>query len=193
MIGILAYGSLRTDPGELASLIEDRRPCETPFAVEFARYSDTRGGAPTLVPVPDGWQVDAELLVLKADITIAAAESALWRRETRQPDLAKQYVRPEPPRPKSVLVERLAPSNGLEMVLYTDFPPEGKVDDPRPRELAERAIRSVRSAPRSKDGISYLIDAKQSGVKTRLMRAYEMEILRLTGTMTLRDARDACQ
>ena len=52
-IGILAFGSLLDEPGaELEAHIARRiEGIETPFAVEFARSSRTRDGAPTLVPV----------------------------------------------------------------------------------------------------------------------------------------------
>jgi len=50
-IGILAYGSLIIDPGpEIGPLIVRRITTVTPFVVEYARLSRTRGGAPTLVP-----------------------------------------------------------------------------------------------------------------------------------------------
>ena len=52
-IAILAYGSLIDEPGEeLENCIVNRLgPILTPFKVEYARSSRTRGGAPTLVPV----------------------------------------------------------------------------------------------------------------------------------------------
>jgi hypothetical protein len=51
-MGILAFGSLRTDRGpELEAAIVDWRPATAPFAIEHARYNETRGDAPTLVPV----------------------------------------------------------------------------------------------------------------------------------------------
>lgn len=66
-VGILAYGSLIEEPGvEIEPLIVERQQgIETPFPVEFARSSDTRQGAPTLVPVDQGGSlVPAEVLVL---------------------------------------------------------------------------------------------------------------------------------
>ena len=68
LIGILAYGSLGDDPGaEIGSLVAERiGGVRTPFRVEFARQSRTRGGAPTLVPVSEGGaSVEAKVLVLK--------------------------------------------------------------------------------------------------------------------------------
>ena len=64
-IAILAFGSLIEDPGdELDERIRDRvEGVETPFSIEFARSSGTRGGGPTLIPVEDGGSpVDAMLL-----------------------------------------------------------------------------------------------------------------------------------
>ena len=55
-IGILAYGSLIDDPGfEIKGLISKKlNGILTPFKIEFARCSSSRGGAPTLVPVQNG-------------------------------------------------------------------------------------------------------------------------------------------
>ena len=67
-LGILAYGSLITSPGpEIASLTVERiKNVETPFKVEFARKSKTRGYAPTLIPVDSGGaSVKAEIIVIK--------------------------------------------------------------------------------------------------------------------------------
>ena len=54
-VGILAFGSIAGDPGaELAAAVTRRIEVKTPFAVEFARSSRSRDGAPTLVPVGEG-------------------------------------------------------------------------------------------------------------------------------------------
>ncbi|HOV48780.1 MAG TPA: hypothetical protein PLM06_09115, partial [Anaerolineae bacterium] len=87
MIGILAYGSLLADPGaELAEAIVDRIPVTTPFAVEYARSSSRRAGAPTLVPVaPEfGNPVSAQILVLRADLSEQEVKNRLYRREINQ-------------------------------------------------------------------------------------------------------------
>jgi len=69
MIGILAYGSLITHPGqEIESVLDHVIPdVMTPFPVEYARRSRSRAGAPTLVPVSAGCgtPVNAVVLVLK--------------------------------------------------------------------------------------------------------------------------------
>jgi len=84
-VGILAYGSLLSDPGaELLPVIEQRiTGVLTPFEVEFARSSRTSAGAPTLVPVPDGAgaRVQAQVLALKPDIDAETGKTLLYRRE----------------------------------------------------------------------------------------------------------------
>jgi len=61
--GIFAFGSLITDPEpELQPNIALRIKVKTPFPVEYARISRTRGGAPTLVPHECGAPVLAEVL-----------------------------------------------------------------------------------------------------------------------------------
>lgn len=189
VIGILAYGSLRTDPGcELAASIVDRQSVETPFPVEFARYSSTRGGAPTLVPVKSGACVNAEILTLDQAILIEDAGSMLWRRENRLEGSGKAYVRPKKPGCNDILIERLEDFGGVSIVLYTDFPAAGKLDYPNPRDLAEAAIKSVGQALPGQDAISYLVNARALGLETQLTRRYEEEILRLTGSSTLQEA-----
>jgi len=55
-VGILAYGSLIDEPGPEISeaAIGTKHDVLTPFRIEFARKSNSRGGAPTLVPVAEG-------------------------------------------------------------------------------------------------------------------------------------------
>src|SRR5258708_5570037 len=69
--GIFGFGSLISDPGEeLAAATASRRELETPFAVEYGRSSNTRGGAPTLVPVATGGaKVKATVFVLKDSVS----------------------------------------------------------------------------------------------------------------------------
>ena len=187
-VGILAFGSLIHDPGaELNLKIAMRIKTTTPFGVEYGRYSGkTRGGAPTLVPHPQGSPVTAEILVLDNDVTIEEATNMLWRRETGRIDRAETYARGTSP--NSVLVERFGDDGCVETVLYTDFNAAGKIDHPTADELAEHAIQSVIEAPEGKEGITYLTDAISCGIETPLMLAYRDEILRLTGTMSLKEA-----
>jgi hypothetical protein len=195
MLGILAFGSIRKDPGkELEAATKSREPMMTPFRVEFARVSEKRGRAPTLVPVVSGGaSVQAEVLVLNDSISEEDAASILWRRETGQIGSGRSYTRPSSPRPNQMLVDTLTDHEGFARVLYTNFPESGKLSDPEPSEPARLAIGSVSRAPAGKDGISYLIAAKADGIETPLMARYEAEILRQTGALTLEDALARCQ
>lgn len=86
-VGILAFGSIAEEPGtELAAAVARHIEVQTPFAVEFARSSRTRDGAPTLVPVSEGGaHVSATLLILDDSATQEDARAILYRRETRRP------------------------------------------------------------------------------------------------------------
>jgi hypothetical protein len=187
-VGILAFGSLIHSPGEeIKAKTVMRMKTTTPFRVEYGRYSGkTRGGAPTLVPHPQGSPVVAEILVLDDDITIEETTDMLWRRETGKIGTGETYARGT--LPNSVLVERFGDDGCVETVLYTDFNTAGKIDHPTAAELAEHAIQSVTGAPEGKDGITYLADAISCGIETPLTSAYRDEILRRTGTMSLQEA-----
>jgi hypothetical protein len=132
-IGILAFGSLIDHPGKEIEAMEirseRRQEVETPFAVEFARSSRGRAGAPTLVPHSQGSKVKANVIVIHSS-TLEYAKDCLWRRE----------------------------------------------------------LNNVGQGADGRDGITYLIEAKCNGVRTPLSPSYEQEILRQTGTTTLKDA-----
>ena len=187
-LGIMAFGSLIEDPGqELGPTIVERIPVITPFAVEFAKYSSTRGGAPTLAPVRHGGQpVNAMVFVLDAGVSQVSAVDMLWRRETRNVGTGKRY--PAKHSPKAVRVRKLVDFEGVACVLYTDFYARGKLLKPKAAALARRAVRSVQLAARGKDGISYLMQAMSVGISTPLMKAYQNEILRITGSDSLSSA-----
>lgn len=187
-VGILAFGSLIQDPGEeLQSKTFMRIKTQTPFPVEYARISGkTRGGAPTLVPHPDGAAVSAEILVLDDDVSIDDARDILWRRETRKSGTIHGYT--EGTSPNSVLVRQLNDDPCVSTVLYTDFLEAGKVEHPEPVDLARRAIQSVHAAEEGKDGITYLTDAIASGIATPLTESYRSQILEQTNTMSLQEA-----
>jgi hypothetical protein len=187
-IGILAFGSLITTPGpEIASVTVGRiKDVETPFNVEFARKSKTRGYAPTLIPVGSGGsQVKAEILVIRDGVAPDLAADMLWRRETHQTGRQK-YRRPDVIGRNDVVVETIHDLSGVRIVLYTKIGPN--IDRLSAKTLADLAIHSVRTASPGDDGITYLMDVKQCGVETPLMDDYESEILRQTRTKTLRDA-----
>jgi hypothetical protein len=190
MLGILAFGSLIDDPGqELDAATAERREMETPFFIEFARSSSTRGGAPTLVPVAQGGaSVKATLLVLTAATTVQEAKNILWRRETRQIGTGRTYREPTNPGPNRVLVRTAEVADGI--VQYTDFPQSGKLANPTAEQLAELAVASARNdeVPVALNGISYLMAAKRAGIQTPLMPDYEAAVLRLTHADSLEAA-----
>jgi hypothetical protein len=187
-VGILAFGSLIDDAGdELNPRILFRIKAQTPFPVEYGRYSGkTRGGAPTLVPHRSGSPVAAEILVLDNEVTVVEASNMLWRRETRRIGTGEEYS--EGTGPNSVLVQSLNDNPCVRTVLFTDFPNTGKITEPTAEQLADCAIHSVKAANDGMDGISYLIDAIKCGIETRLTRAYRDEILRQTNSPTLEEA-----
>ncbi len=182
-IGILAFGSLRVDAGtELEPLIVARLPWSTPFGVEFARRSRTRGDAPTLVPFADADSVMAEVLVLRDDVDDDNARERLWRREVHRVGSGQR-------RPESSLVvfREFVDVPGCSLVLATDFD-DARLTNLDSETLAAFAIASVAAAPAGRDGITYLRDALGCGVVTRRTFAYCDAILARTGTTTLDDA-----
>jgi len=142
-----------------------------------------------MVPVERGGaHVEATLLILAQHVSSCEAKNMLWRRETQQIGSGKEYREVEKPSPNKVLVRQIDGFEGLDAVLYVDFPPDGKVMDVTPDELAEKAISSAKSRKDGKDGITYLLRAKKSGIRTPLMPAYERKILEKTGSRSLEEA-----
>ena len=183
----MAYGSLISDPGiEIDPQIARRVPTTTPFPVEYARLSRKRGGAPTVVPHSSGIPVMAEVLVLSDSVQLAEAKNLLWRRETRKEHSGQLYR--ESNSPNAVVIRDAPEFCGLDHVLYTDFNPKGKLENPDSRSLACAAIRSVAKASPGQDGISYLMSLIDVGVETALTLRYVAEILALTGTGSLAEA-----
>lgn len=190
-IGVLAYGSLISNPGEeLAAVIRGRVPgVKTPFTVEFSRTSRVRDGAPTLVPVlHGGGHVCGVLLVLDERTREEAARDMLYRRERNRVGTGDTYAEMDAADPDAAVVNRLTGFGGLDVVLHAALRPN--IEDPTPARLAELALESVR-APAGllrRDGINYLLRAKEDGICTPLMPDYEREILRRTGTRALEEA-----
>ncbi len=191
-VGIFAYGSVISDPGsEIAAVRVDSISADTPFKIEFGRSSGMRDGAPTLVPVQEGGaKVKAVVIVLAPSVSEREAADLLWRRETRKVGSGRRYNPPAHPRANNVLVKKLTGFAGLDVVLYTDCPPSGKLKNPTPQQLAELAIASAKAPAGAKgmDGISYLIAVKESNILTPLMPEYEKEILARTATTDLKQA-----
>ena len=187
-IGILAFGSLISDPGaELDAKLEKRILTKTPFPVEYGRYSGTtRGGAPTLVPHDCGAPVDAEILVLDDTVGLAEAKDMLWRRECGKIGYCEKYN--EGTSPNSVLVRQTNDPAFAGEILYTDFHCEGKIPVPTAGDLARQAICSVGKAKRDRDGVTYLINSLAAGIQTPLSGEYQGEILKRTGAGSLQEA-----
>ena len=184
MIGVLAYGSLITDPGpELQAVILSRRDgVLTPFAVEYARSSTRRKGAPTLVPVAER---GASVLATIFEVAVSANEAAdiVYRRETGKIGTGRIYVGPFDPTPNTVIIERLANFEGFDVVLSTRI--GANIEPLSADTLATLAVNSAREAAPGKDGITYLMNAMRSGIVTPLTSAYEAAILSQTSARDL--------
>jgi hypothetical protein len=155
--------------------------------VEYGRLSaKTRGGAPTLVPHQAGCPVEAQILLLKDRVSTEEAKSLLWRRERRKEGSGDEYV--ESSSPNAVLIHDLPGTSDLDHLLYTDFNPEGKLNEPDPLTLAQAAIDSVAIAQTGKDGISYLMENMKAGIVTPLTPRYQESILALTKAADLAEA-----
>lgn len=193
-IGILAFGSLIDNPGEEIKKLEvERLDCETPFKVEFARISSSRGKAPTLIPVQDdakGRKAKSKLIVIKDTINLNEAKSILWRRECHITDKSKKFKEPERPTSKNVLIGELENFCNVEKVLYTTFLLQEELKDINPERLADFAIESIlsKAGMEEKDGIRYLLSAKESGIETEYSKEYEEFILSKTETNSLKEA-----
>jgi cation transport regulator ChaC len=186
-VGILAYGSLIVDPREeiQSATIEIKKGIVTPFKVEFARTSRTRGGAPTLVPVDiGGAQVRGWIFVL--DVPEEEAANRLWRRETDRVGSGMRYEHPQKVGPDSVVVDRLKNFEDVGIVLYTRI--SSNIPDVNAEKLASLAIESAQTLDNERDGISYLIRAKANGIQTPLSDGYEQEIIRRLKASDLEDA-----
>ena len=184
-VGILAYGSLVGNPGsEIAGAIVKRINCRTPFKVEFARTSDTRKGAPTLVPYDNGAEVAAQVLIV--DLPVSEAIHRLYRREIDKVGSARLYDLSKDATPNRVVIETLRDFERVSTVLYTSI--GANIEGLSPSKLATLAIGSARALNNGRDGISYLINAKNAGVRTPLSDQYEAEIIRMAGATSLEDA-----
>jgi hypothetical protein len=185
-VGILAYGSLLSDPGpEIGPLIRSKKEATTPFAVEFARESRERDGAPTLVPVAHGGaNVSATILIVEA--SVEDARDMLYRREINNFDPKKRYKPHRKRGPNTVMVEERSDFFGVDVVLYTDI--NATIGNPTPETLATLAIESAKTLDDGRDGISYLMNAKAHGIKTALSDAYEDEIKKRLGASDLNEA-----
>lgn len=190
-IGILAYGSLIPDPGaEIGAVTVSRiTGVETPFRIEFSRSSRVRDGAPTLVPVDRGGaRVSGVVLALRDSVTETAAQDMLYRRERNRVGSSDVYAEVDPADVDSAFLDRLEDFAELDVVFHAAL--RANIAEPTPELLARLAIASAAapSGATGRDGIRYLMDARQSGIVTPLMGGYEREVLRRTGARDLEEA-----
>jgi len=196
MIGILAYGSLITHPGpEIESVLDHMIPdVLTPFPVEYARRSQSRAGAPTLVPVPFdcGTPVKAVVLVLKKYTRKKKAQNFLYRRELHKEGDPKVFYDDQVQRQKrdALVIETMKNQFGLSVIYYTALKPnfteilDTKLTQEQKAELLARAaIDSLTQETYGKgmDGIQYLADNIEAGVVTTLTEPYEQAIVKKAG------------
>jgi cation transport regulator ChaC len=187
-LGILAYGSLISNPDfEIEEVTTATiRNVVTPFKVEFARKSDGRSGAPTLVPVKDGGgQVTASIFVV--GVAAQEARDRLYRREINQVgNKARIYREPKEIKATTVLIRECKDLGGIDVVLYTHI--AATIENPTAGALAELAIASARARTDGRDGISYLKAAIANGIRTPLSDAYAEEVKRRLGARSLDEA-----
>jgi len=198
MIGILAYGSLITHPGhEIESVLDHVIPdVLMPFPVEYARRSQSRAGAPTLVPVPMGCgtPVKAVVLVLKKYTRRKKAQNFLFRREIHREGDLKVIYDDQAQRQKrdALVIENIKNRFGLSVVYYTALKPNFTeiLDVKRSLEekaelLAQAAMDSLTPETYAKgmDGIQYLADNIEAGVVTALTGPYAQAILEKEGNV----------
>lgn len=205
MIGILAYGSLITHPGHEIESVLDHVISDvlTPFPVEYARRSQSRAGAPTLVPVPAGCgtPVKAVILILKEGTDEKVVLDFLYRRELhREGDLSAIYNDQDQRKKRdTVVIESIHNQYGLSIVYYTmlkanfsEILAPDLSEQAKAALLAQAAIDSVTQETYAKgiDGIKYLADNINAGVKTALTAAYLQAILKMVhGAQDLAEAR----
>jgi hypothetical protein len=186
-VGILAFGSLIDHPDwEIEEVIIERKTgILTPFRTEFARASQRRAGAPTLVPVMSGGsRIRAQVLVV--NVPEREAKDRLWRREINRVGQGGYYVECRNRGPNTLTIDRYENLAGVPVVLAARFPPT--IAPLSGAMLANLAIESARELDNGRDGISYLMEAKRNGIVTPLSLPYEQEILRRTTASDLADS-----
>ncbi len=196
MIGILAYGSLITHPGhEIESVLDHVIPdVLTPFPVEYARRSQSRAGAPTLVPVPVGYgtPVKAAVLVLKKYTRKKKAQNFLFRRELHQEGDLEVFCDDQAQRKKrdGLVIESIKNQYGLSIVYYTmlnanflEILSPNRTEQEKAMLLAQTAIESITHETYEKglDSIQYLADNVEAGVITALTKPYTQAISKKVG------------
>ena len=191
-IAILAYGSLISHPGEeIKQHKEDFEICcYTPFHVEYARKSSSRGNAPTLIPVVQGGShVKAKLLILKKNVSLQQAKDMLFRREIHQVGKGIFYKALPKPNINTVIIEQLENFHNIDIVIYTKI--GANIDNPTPQLLAKLAIESVKQyKDKDETGIRYLSDNINKGIITPLTAEYKKKILEIGNAESLESVQE---
>jgi hypothetical protein len=171
-VAIYAYGSLLVDPGEhLRERIVEGVCFPSPWPIEYARTSSSRGGAPTLTIHSKGAPVQGKLLVLDPAVTPKEAEQWLWEREGR---------------PCRQAIKRTALGT-YQCVFYCALAANIADEELTPDHLAELAVASVAREP-ERNGIRYLRECVGCGIHTPLTSAYVGAVLRRTRASDLVEA-----
>ncbi|MCB1512694.1 MAG: hypothetical protein KDJ36_17500, partial [Hyphomicrobiaceae bacterium] len=131
----------------------------------------------------------AEILVLQEQVSLQEAKDRLWRRETRNE--TGVYLEPATPTPNSVLIKEIKDFHGVATVLYTSI--DANVDVLSAERLADLAIASAKAVASGqlkagRDGITYLRDATDAGIQTKLAADYAASLLAKTGCANLDEA-----
>lgn len=191
-LAILAFGSLVSNPGlEITEVVS--HPLDgltTPFDVEYARSSSTRGGAPTLVPVASGGcPVRATAFVIEPGIGLEEVRDRLYRREINRVGADRSYSHTDTPEPGHVWLPTTDQVARVGLAVYTALEDNIPLEKRTPGHLASLSVGSVALADPGRDGISYLEANLAAGIVTPLSHDYEAAILERTGTETLAAAR----
>ena len=131
--------------------------------------------------------MNAQILVV--NLTLREAKSRLYRRENGK--INEVHTPPENEALNSVHIETLCCFENVNHVIYTCI--GANIEGLTAQKLAYLAICSARNLDDGRDGISYLMNATRAGIATPLSGAYEIEILKQTGTTKLRDALKTCR
>jgi len=161
------------DPGEFIQMNNTRlMRADTPFEIEYARESKSRGGGPTLIPDDRGGRVNGGIWVLRLRDTepgISTVRKELAKRETT----TESNIRDCPG------------LGGLSHVFYVSLPCTMSMIEPSI--LARKAIESVRRNP-ERNGVQYLRKNIEWGIVTPVTNEYRNAILSQLQCQSLEDA-----
>src|SRR5690606_26078768 len=105
----------------------------------FARTSQTRDGAPVLVPVSTGGTPVAGVVLVLADgISEQEAMDRLYRREIHQVGCGERYNHPRDGDLNRMRIGRCANLAGVKTLLYASF--QQNIPNPTPEQLGRLAI-----------------------------------------------------